>query len=229
MKNGWLLLAAFFVVIAPVAMADTIQLTVNESVVTNISSPNDNYWGEYIISSKPLLASSAVACCVISVPFSNVSLSVPSGSIIHEASFSIILPSSQIAGTGYLVPENTFGQIQDPSLPSIAPTFSTNGISNISIDSYDYSGYELTINGNEVSSDIQDLTFSYTGIIDSGVVDPGSNLAGYVGGFGQVDIPYSVQLDVEYTPVPEPSTFALFAIGAIGLAGVARLRFQRQS
>jgi hypothetical protein len=48
---------------------------------------------------------------------------------------------------------------------------------------------------------------------------PGVNWAGYIGGSGQVLLPYTVELDVTYAPVPEPSTFVLIGAGIFAIAG----------
>jgi hypothetical protein len=83
------------------------------------------------------------------------------------------------------------------------------------------------INGNEVSINLQNVIFDFGGGVFFDVVDAGSNWAGYLIGSGQVDFPYPVQLDVSYSPVPEPSTFALLGTGILGLAGAARRKFSR--
>jgi hypothetical protein len=50
---------------------------------------------------------------------------------------------------------------------------------------------------------------------------PGINWDGYIGDSGQVDIPYTVQLDVPYSTVSEPSTFVLLGTGILFLAVAA--------
>jgi len=49
----------------------------------------------------------------------------------------------------------------------------------------------------------------------------GVNWDGYIGGSGQVDIPHTVQSDVTYLPVSEPSTFVLLGTGILFLAVAA--------
>jgi hypothetical protein len=104
MRNTWVLAATLLLTIAPAALADSIQLSVNSSVLANISSPNDNFWGTY-------------------------------------------------------------------------------------------------------------------------TTTPGVNWDGYIGESGQGDIPYTVALDVTYSPVSEPSTFVLLGTGILFLAGAGCRKF----
>ena len=225
MRNKLIIAAAILLTATPAVLADSIQLSISTSALADISSPNDSYYGQYYnVSSQSLPIDFPSACCVTSVPFSNISLFVPAGSTITSAVLNIVLPTTQLEGTGFLIPEAQFGAAEDPSLPSVAPIFSPNGTSQILL------GPPVlvplpTINGDEVSTDIQDLTFGYGGRIEGGFTNPGSNWAGYIGGEGQVVIPYTVELDVTYTPVPEPSTFALLATGILALAGAASCKF----
>jgi hypothetical protein len=80
------------------------------------------------------------------------------------------------------------------------------------------------VNGDEVSPSF-DLLVEYVGQVYSDIQSPGSNWAGFIAGEGELDVPYTVELDVTYSPVPEPSTFALLGTGIFGMVGLARHKF----
>ena len=65
-----------------------------------------------------------------------------------------------------------------------------------------------------------DVEEALQGYVFAPVLVQGYNWDGYIGGEGQADIPYSIQVDVNYTPVPEPPGFVLLATAMIGLVGV---------
>ena len=210
-----------------VALADSLQLTLNTSALVNISSPNDNHYGEYTnVPSEPFQMTLPEAWGLVSLPVPNLSLSVPTGSTITSALETFFVPSQEILGTGHItVPGETYpGRV--PYLPSVAPTFSTTGTSEISVDGFSVS-VAANVSGDQVSFTLQDLTVDYVGQIESALENPGSNWAGYLGGSGQVDIPYTVQLDVAYSPTPEPSSFVLLCTGALGIVGMVRRSFAR--
>jgi hypothetical protein len=83
-------------------------------------------------------------------------------------------------------------------------------------------GVPAIVNGDEVSSAFSAVTVDYLGYVTSPLETPGSNWAGWLWGTGEVNFAYSVELDVTYSPAPEPSTFALLGTGLLGLAGAAR-------
>ena len=221
------LIVAALVLTAPAALADSIQYTLNATAVMKINSEqgDNNFSGQYVNSPEaPYLLDYPSACCVASISLQNASVIVPAGSVIDSAFVSITVPTGPFYGSGYVFADGgQFGE-DDPSLPSVAPTFSTTGTSEVSLDGFSVTTLAM-VEGEEVSSQFQDLSLDYYGRIESAFLNPGSNWGGYIDGVGQVDVPYTVSLDVTYSPVPEPSTLALFGTGILGLAGMARRKF----
>jgi hypothetical protein len=212
----------------PVAFADSIQYILNTTATIDITTFNDNYEGEYVnTTSAPFRFTLPGVCCFATVPLANASVFVPAGSVITSAFATLTLLQGPYQGTGYIVPAGRFG-LTDPSLPSVAPTFSTVGTSEVTVNPVSVT-QSAVVNGDEVSPSSQDLSIHYRGNVNSGLESPGSNWAGYIAGVGEVDIPYSIELDVTYSPVPEPSTFALLGTGLLGLAGAAHRKFSLQS
>ena len=101
MRNTCFLAAALLLAVTPAARADSIQLVVNTSVLAAISSPNDNYWGEYSTALQegyyPSLGNSRAY-----VDFSSVSVDVPAGDTITSATIKVLGPDSELRGTGFL-------------------------------------------------------------------------------------------------------------------------------
>jgi len=225
-------IAVILFAFAPAAFADSIQFTINSSVLITGSSPDDSYWGIYQTPADAFGTMSEVHAGVPgtgTTTFSNVSFFLPSGVVVTSATMDVIVPTTPIEGTasvsiapeGLPPPDN----VSDVHIP---PTFNEPAVASF-FDVYPI-GFPLyvipttpIIDGNEVSTGTFDLTFFGGGSIIGTVNTQGYNWAGYITGSGQAVLPYSVQIDVDYTPVPEPSCFVLLGTGlAVTAAGVRR-------
>ena len=165
--------------------------------------------------------------------FSNVSFFLPTGSVVTSATMQIILPTTPIVGTAFVSiasqvfppPDFSVGSLHIPATFNNVATMTDYPqeviVANTTIQ---LSSFPTTpiISGNEVSTGTWDLTFITFGDIAATVDTQGYNWAGWITGRGQADIPYSVQVDVDYTVAPEPPSFVLLGTAMLGLLGVAR-------
>jgi hypothetical protein len=218
MRRTWVLLTAILLSASP-ALADSIQLLVSSSVLAKFSSPNDNYWGTYS-TVAPYWDYPSLGSVLVLADFASVSVFVPTGNAVTSAIINVSLPQNPIQGTGVNFAIGSF-QPPNPGGTSIAPTFNRTGSTNVFVfpDPFIFPPPKPIISGNEVSTGDLTLPFLLSGVILDTMTTPGVNWAGYIGGSGQVLLPYTVELDVTYAPVPEPSTFVLIGAGIFAIAG----------
>jgi hypothetical protein len=224
MRLPYLLAGALVLSLAPTAFADSIQYSVSTSFLANVYSPNDNYYGYYHTGDPTSSVTASIGEFRSTVDLSAYLFYLPEGSLVTAVSTKVIVPTitTLITGTGYLFHTDQLGS-PTPGEPSIAPTFSQMGSSTVFVR--DTAGkVQYAVNANEVSFGDSPLYFDLGGTIHGVMTNPGSNWSGYIGGNGQVTIPYTVELDVTYTivPIPEPSTLALLSTGMLGMLGVVR-------
>src|ERR1700730_17838922 len=129
MRNTWILATAILLTVAPAAIADSIHLSVNSSVLATFSSPTDNFWGTYYTGS-PYTDFPSLGFDVGAVAdFSSVSVFVPTGNAVTSATINVILPTNPVQGTGVNFALNSFAP-PNPGI-SIAPTFNGTGSTNV--------------------------------------------------------------------------------------------------
>lgn len=207
---------------APDVLADTITVSYSATLTVNVSSPNDNWWGQYVNTATQFQIFYPTIRTFITVPVTNMSVTIPFGSTKIDLYTVISVPTGPILGSGNIYPETQFGG-SDPKLPHIAPSFA-GGTSQayVTDDEWKQSGSDGP-GGSTVTIDSVYLGFG--GRIIAPILDPGSNWTGYIGGDGQIVIPFSITRVATFDPpVPEPSTFALLGTGLLGLIGLAHRR-----
>ena len=235
-----LLAATLILAVAPVALADSFQYTINSNVTEFITNTNnDSFMGIYSTALNP---SSVITTTPYygNTPFSNISFTLPSGRSITSAAMTLILPSTALHGDASLGIAESFSS-PDPDDPiHIDPTLNP-GISTVIVDGllvdsivplYGYSdgGFTtfnlsslLAVNGSSISSvDLDNIHLLVLGSISATINKPGHNVNVYIGGSGQASIPYELVVSGTYSPVPEPSGIVLLGTGLFGLAGFAR-------
>ena len=89
MRRTWVLLTAILLSASP-AVADSIQLLVNSSVLGKFSSPNDNYWGTYSTVAPYTDHPSLGNDVSVLADFPSVSVSVPTGNAVTSAIINVI-------------------------------------------------------------------------------------------------------------------------------------------
>jgi hypothetical protein len=225
MRNTWIFLAVILLIAPHAAQADTIDLSVNTSFVASFYSQTDNFNGTYSTADPTYPIRSTIDPNIyVTTDFSNVSFFVPAGSVITDVIMRAIVPTGEIQGTGTSFPADP---LRAPgSGPNIAPTFGP-GYSLI-YASWNGELYEPIIDGDEVSTGDLTLAFFIGGQIIGVLDSPGSNWASYIAATGTAVIPYTFDVDVTYTPAPEPCSFVLLGTGVLGLVQSLRRRAQRR-
>ena len=179
---------------APAMRADTIQLTVNSSVLANIISPDDNFWGQYsTVTQKIDYPSLDLGTGHLSIfPVFRCCFRQEASSLQQQLTSSC--PPLRFTGRESTMPRMRFPP-PDWNAPSIAPTFTNTGTSEVTVSANAitplgfFDSPTPLIDGNEVS--IGNFTFliEIDGEIMGQLATSGVNWNGYVGGSGQVDIP----------------------------------------
>ena len=245
MRSSTILAAASLLIVACTARADSYQFSISSNAQVTVYSPNDNYYGEYRTLPDATGTTSQVFIGISGssiVALTDDSFFLPAGSTITSATLELILPNTRLQGTSVdsIVTFPTFDQPRpvDPSNPTlIAPTLQNPGTAFLSgigavngaawvNGAYLLSNNPPTIAGNEVSILNLDLFLQTYGGMDAIVATQGYNWDGFIGGTGQINLPYTLEIDGNFTPAPtpEPCSLTLLGTGMAVLLGVMRRR-----
>jgi hypothetical protein len=238
LKRVLTMAAVSLLLVAPTAFADSFSFSVSSSTLVNLSSPNDNYWGDYETHVDGPGTTPEVR---VNAPFvngeislTNVSFFLPAGSTITSASMELILPTTVVDGTsvagtvGHFPPPNPSDPTQiaptfvDPGTAYLNPISSVNGTSNAGAGIFDITDQAPVITGSQISTG--DVSLDFTG--DNGwmeaiVATQGYNFGAYVDASGEVNLPFTIEVVGDYTVTPEPSGMVLLGTGVLALLAVA--------
>jgi PEP-CTERM motif len=198
--------------------ADSFQIKISSSTeVSGANWDNDNFECWFTSGTSPYGCVGGWSGGTVS----SHSFSLTPGDKITQAS-AIFYPETSV-GTGTLgIGSGSYAHLPpDPNDPvSIPPTFGP-ATAWFYPDSSDFNP-QVTFSGNHIQVDAFGVLTWYW--MKADIVTPGYNWCGFIGGESSADLPYTLEVDGEYTVTPEPATFSLLGTALLGLAAKFGLR-----
>jgi hypothetical protein len=231
---------ALVLFVAPAALADSFQFTINSSVpitISNSAAGEDIY--ESPVNGHIQTGVGASGIGGILIPNSSLSFTAPQGTAITSATLTLTIPQV-VYGTAVLFTGSSFSPPDIDQPRSAPPVLDNPGTATIQLfavlgsntsdalgisecDVCDVSNY-LAISGNTVSMSnnhfpYPNINVIYSADMHTDVAVQATNWAGFIDGVASGDIPYALQLSGTYAVTPEPSSALLMMTGVIGLCG----------